>query len=100
MKKYKSEAAKAIYLVMLNLCTYSKLMIFKTNMFIYLGWLPPFFILAINFAIEYVSKENEPYRKFENSTCFVFAEIVVNIVNSGTLFLQKLCKKGHAKTGL
>ena len=52
---------------MLNLCTYSKLLIFKSNIFIYLGWLPPAFIMIINTVILYMKFEIEPYRKIENA---------------------------------
>ena len=46
MTKFTWFILQAIYLVMLNLCTYNSLSIFQSNMFIWIGWLAPLPFLA------------------------------------------------------
>ncbi|CAG5096866.1 Oidioi.mRNA.OKI2018_I69.XSR.g14819.t1.cds [Oikopleura dioica] len=46
MTKFTWFILQAIYLVMLNLCTYNSLSIFQSNMFIWIGWLTPLPFLA------------------------------------------------------
>ncbi|CBY39608.1 unnamed protein product [Oikopleura dioica] len=46
MTKFTWFILQAVYLVMLNLCTYNSLSIFQSNMFIWIGWLAPLPFLA------------------------------------------------------
>lgn len=101
-----TRAWKAIYLVMLNLCTYSKLLIFKSNIFIYLGWLPPALIMVINTVILYIKFEIEPYRKIENaksksnlSKCF-FHNWIINFLSNINNFCWSLNSKRFDGIGL
>lgn len=47
MTKFTWFILQAVYLVMLNLCTYNSLSIFQSNNFIWIGWLTPLPFLAV-----------------------------------------------------
>ena len=78
---------QAVYLVMLNLCTYESLWIFQSNTFIFLGWLAPAPFITWWLVSTYAAHEKFSYTKL-NYFCWSMSDDTSAMV--GAIFIYNV----------